>query len=109
MKFAILISVIIFAGFFGYLAHLFYRDHKIETQGRTLQARVDEVHYRSSNDNGTVNIRYRLSWQEEGISREVEGKDTIPAFYSSKVQQGSEVTIKYLDDEHITFVFDKRR
>ncbi|AGB80449.1 hypothetical protein D781_0047 [Serratia sp. FGI94] len=109
MKFAIIISVIIFAGFFAYIAHLFYRDHKIDAQGRELLAHVEEVHYRSSNDNGSINIRYRLSWQEGAATKEVEGKETIPAFYSSKVQQGSDVTIRYLDDDHIAFVFDKDR
>jgi hypothetical protein len=109
MKFAIIISVIIIAGSIAYIAYLFNRDHKIQSQGRNIQARVEEVHYISSNENGTTNIKYRLSWHEGGVTKQVEGKETIPAFYSSKVQQGSEVEIKYLDDDHILFVFDKSR
>jgi hypothetical protein len=109
MKFAIIISVIIIAGSIAYIAYLFNRDHKIQSQGRNIQARVEEVHYISSNENGTTNIKYRLSWHEGGVTKQVEGKETIPAFYSSKVQQGCEVDIKYLDDDHILFVFDKSR
>lgn len=109
MALAIVISILLFGGFFGYIAHLFYRDHKIDAQGRELLARVEEVHYRSANDTGSVNIRYRLSWPEDGGTKQVEGRETIPAFYSSKVQKGSEVTIRYLDDDHIAFVFDKDR
>ena len=109
MKFAIFISVIIIVGSITYIGYLFNRTHKIQAQGRDIQARVEEVHYLSSNENGTTNIKYRLSWHEKGMTRQVEGKETIPAFYSSKVQQGCEVEIKYLDDDHILFVFDKSR
>ncbi|WBF45402.1 DUF3592 domain-containing protein [Serratia rubidaea] len=109
MALAIVISILIFGGFFSYLGYLFYRDRKIDAQGRELLAHVEEVHYRSANDNGSINIRYRLSWQEGDATKEVEGKETIPAFYSSKVQQGSDVTIRYLDDDHIAFVFDRDR
>ncbi|CAI0924576.1 hypothetical protein V2T44_05225 [Serratia ficaria] len=107
MKFAIIISIILFAGAIAYIAYLFQRDHKIQSQGRDVQARVEEVRYLSANDNGTTNIKYRLSWHENGVTKQVEGKETIPAFYSSKVQKGCEVDIKYLDDDHIQFVFDK--
>ena len=109
MKFAIIISVILTVGVIAYIVYLFNRDHKIQTQGRDIQARVEEVHYISSNENGTTNIKYRLSWQEGDVTKQVDGKETIPAFYSSKVQQGCEVDIKYLDDDHILFVFDKSR
>ncbi|MCS4267242.1 hypothetical protein [Serratia sp. BIGb0163] len=107
MKFAIIISVILTVGVIAYIVYLFNRDHKIQTLGRDIQARVEEIHYISSNDNGSTNIKYRLSWHEKGITKQVEGKETIPAFYSSKVQKGCEVEIKYLDDDHISFVFDK--
>lgn len=109
MKFAIIISVILTVGVIAYIVYLFNRDHKIQTLGRDIQARVEEVHYISSNDNGSTNIKYRLSWHEKGMTKQVEGKETIPAFYSSKVQKGCEVEIKYLDDDHISFVFDKSR
>lgn len=109
MKFAIFISVIIIVGSITYIGYLFNRTHKIREQGRDIQARVEEVHYLSSNENGTTNIKYRLSWQDGDVTKQVEGKETIPAFYSSKVQQGCEVEIKYLDDDHILFVFDKSR
>ncbi|MNI50729.1 hypothetical protein D3C73_1054140 [compost metagenome] len=107
MKFAIIISVILTVGVIAYIVYLFNRDHKIQTLGRDIKARVEEVHYISSNDNGSTNIKYRLSWHEKGMTKQVEGKETIPAFYSSKVQKGCEVEIKYLDDDHISFVFDK--
>ncbi|CAI1200615.1 hypothetical protein [Serratia quinivorans] len=107
MKFAIIISVILTVGVIAYIVYLFNRDHKIQTLGRDIQARVEEVHYISSNDNGSTNIKYRLSWHEKGMTKQVEGKETIPAFYSSKIQKGCEVEIKYLDDDHISFVFDK--
>jgi len=109
MKFAIFFSVIIIVGSITYIGYLFNRTHKIQAQGRDIQARVEEVHYISSNENGTTNIKYRLSWQEGDVTKQVEGKAPIPAFYSSKVQQGCEVDIKYLDDDHILFVFDKSR
>ncbi|WP_326770588.1 hypothetical protein OG978_43335 (plasmid) [Streptomyces sp. NBC_01591] len=107
MKFAVIISVILVVGSIAYIVHLFNRDHRIRSQGRDLRALVEDVRYISSNDGGSANIKYRLSWCEGGVTRHVEGRDTIPAFYSSKVQKGCEVDITYLDDDHILFVFDK--
>ncbi|MDV9198245.1 hypothetical protein [Streptomyces sp. Wh19] len=68
---------------------------------------VEDVRYLGSNDGGSSNIKYRLSWTEDGVTKEVEGRDTVSAFYSSRLQKGCEIDIKYLDDNNIMFVFDK--
>lgn len=107
MIFAVIISVVIVVGSFVYIVHLFTRDHEIRSHGRDIRALVEDVRYISSNDGGSVNIKYRLSWNEDGVTRSVEGSDTISSFYSSKVQKGCEVDINYLDDDHILFVFDQ--
>ncbi|RZT94596.1 hypothetical protein EV681_3017 [Advenella incenata] len=107
MTFAIVISVLICAGIVAYIVYLFIRDHKILSQGTDVRALVEDVRYISSNDGGSITIRYRLSWTQGEVIKQVEGKETIPAFYSSKVQKGCEVNIRYLDDNHILFVFDK--
>ncbi|MEV0282273.1 hypothetical protein AB0I22_38705 [Streptomyces sp. NPDC050610] len=107
MTFVIILSVVIFVGFIAYIVNLFIRDHKIGTHGRDIHALVEDVRYLGSNDGGSVTIKYRLSWYEDGATRYAEGKDTIPAYRSSRLQKGCEVDIKYLDDDHILFVFDK--
>jgi hypothetical protein len=109
MKFVIIFSVIFIVGMVAYIVYLFNRDHKILTQGRELQATVEEVSYISSNDNGTINIKYRLALPEGAATRSVEGKETISAFNASKIQKGNKVDIKYLDDQHILFMFDKQQ
>ncbi|MFD0344649.1 hypothetical protein ACFVH0_39285 [Streptomyces sp. NPDC127117] len=107
MIFVVVISVLLVGGTIAYIVHLFNRDHKIRSQGRDIHALVENVRYVSSNDGGSTTIEYRLSWHEDGETRYVEGRDTIPAFYSSRVQKGCEIDIKYLDDDHIMFVFDR--
>ena len=107
MAFAIIFSVVISASVIAYIIYLFIRDHKILSQGTDVRALVEDVRYVSSNDGGSTTIRYRLSWVQGDVTKQVEGKETIPALYASKVQKGCEVNIKYLDDDHILFVFDK--
>ncbi|MFF4078766.1 hypothetical protein ACFYZN_05110 [Streptomyces sp. NPDC001777] len=107
MIFAIALSVVIVGGFIAYIVHLFLRDHRIDTRGRDITALVEDVRYVSSNDGGSTTIKYLLSWQEDGATKRVEGRETIPAFYSSKVQKGCEIDIKYLDDNNLQFVFQK--
>ncbi|SFY11760.1 hypothetical protein OH786_12520 [Streptomyces atratus] len=102
-----IISAILIVGSIAYIASLFKRDDEIRSHGRDIRALVEDVRYISSNDGGSVNIKYRLSWQEGGVTRSVEGRDTISSFRSSRVQKGCEVDIKYLDDDHIMFVFDE--
>ncbi|MFD9600350.1 hypothetical protein [Streptomyces sp. NPDC059970] len=94
-------------GSISYIARLFKRDHEIRAHGRDIRALVEDVRHLGSNDGGSVNIKYRLSWQEGGVTKSVEGRDTISSFRSSRVQKGCEVDIKYLDDDHIMFVFDE--
>ncbi|MFF9350731.1 hypothetical protein [Streptomyces sp. NPDC014734] len=107
VAFVFVVSFIIVAGGISYIVRLFVRDEKIRSQGRDIRALVEDVRYVSSNDGGSTTIKYRLSWQEDGATTYVEGRDTISAFRSSQVQKGCEVDIKYLDDDHILFVFDK--
>lgn len=107
MKIAIVFSVVFIVGMIVYIVYLFNRDHRIQTQGRDLQATIEDVTYISSNDNGTLNIRYRLAVQDGSVTRAVAGTETISAFYASKMQKGQNVDIKYLDDRHILFIFDK--
>ncbi len=107
MLFAVIISIVLFVGFISYIVHLFRRDHRIRWEGRDILAVVEDVRYLGSNDGGSANIKYRLSWTEDGVTKEVEGRDTVSAFYSSRLQKGCEIDIKYLDDNNIMFVFDK--
>ncbi|WP_399096265.1 hypothetical protein ACGH2B_28940 [Streptomyces sp. BBFR2] len=107
ITFVVALSVVITVGAIAHIVRLFIHDRRIEAQGREIQALVEEVRYLSSNDGGSSTIRFRLSWQENGATRQVEGKETIPAFYSSKVQRGCVVGIKYLDDDHLRFDFTK--
>ncbi|MCX4732261.1 hypothetical protein OG520_27885 [Streptomyces sp. NBC_00984] len=107
MIFVAVISVVLVVGSIAYIVYLFHRNQEIRSKGRDIRALVEDVRYISSNDGGSANIAYRLSWHEDGVVKQVEGRDTISAFYSSKVQKGCEVDIKYLDDDHIMFVFDK--
>ncbi|MFI8436830.1 hypothetical protein ACIGJO_24365 [Streptomyces sp. NPDC079020] len=107
MEFAFIISAVIVVGSTAYIVHLFRRDHKIRSQGRDIRVRVEDVRLVSTNDSGAATIKFRLSWHEDGVIRYAEGRDTISAFHSSKVQKGCEVDIKYLDDGHILFDFDK--
>ncbi|MFD7617851.1 hypothetical protein [Streptomyces sp. NPDC059802] len=107
MIFVVIISAVLIVGSIAYIVHLFHRDQEIRSKGRDIRALVEDVRYISSNDGGSANIKYRLSWHEDGVVKQVEGSDTISAFCSSKVQKGCEIDIKYLDDDHILFVFDK--
>lgn len=106
MKFVVIISGILIVGTIAYIVHLFIRGHKIETHGRDIKALVEDVRHVGTNDSGSFEIAYRLSWCEDGVTRRVDGRDTIPASRMSKVRKGCEVDIKYLDDAHILFIFN---
>ncbi|MEL5955812.1 hypothetical protein AADR41_13755 [Streptomyces sp. CLV115] len=41
------------------------------------------------------------------MTKEVEGRDTVSAFHSSRLRKGCEIDIKYLDDNNTMFLFDK--
>lgn len=107
MVFVAIISVVTFGGGFFFLLHLFRRDQKILWEGRDVRALVEDVRHLGTNDSGSVEIKYRLSWSEDGATKQVEGRDTISAARSSRVQKGCEIDIKYLDDRNIMFIFDK--
>ncbi|MFH8533766.1 hypothetical protein ACH4GE_35760 [Streptomyces tendae] len=105
LTFVVALSAVIVVGGITHVVRLFVRDHRIETRGRDIQVVVEAVRYLSSNDTGAATIWFRLSWQEGGATRRVEGKDTIPGFYSSRVQKGCVVGIKYVDDKNFHFNF----
>lgn len=107
MTVAIIISVLLTVGAIGYIVHLFIRDHRIRAHGRDIRMRVEDVRHLATNENGAATIRYRLSWREDGEIRRVEGQDTISGFHASQVQKGRDVLIRYLDDDHVQFVFDR--
>ncbi|MFF8503991.1 DUF3592 domain-containing protein [Streptomyces anulatus] len=104
--FVVALSVAITVGMIGYIASLFVRDHKIATRGRDIRALVEDVRHVATSDSGSVTVKYRLSWIEGGEARHVEGRETIPARRLPQVRKGSEVDIRYLDDDHLAFVFD---
>lgn len=106
MTFAVIISVILTVGMIAYIVRLFLRDDKIKTHGRDIKALVEDVRHVGTNESGSFEIAYRLSWREGDVTRHVDGRDTIPASRMPKVQKGCEVDIKYLDDAHILFVFN---
>ncbi|MFF2008106.1 hypothetical protein ACFVWY_03390 [Streptomyces sp. NPDC058195] len=103
---ALVISAVIAVGFIGYLVSLFKRDHDIRWNGRDVRALVEDVRHIGTNDAGSFDITYRLSWQEDGEKKMVEGRDTIPARRFPQLRAGSEVAITYLDDRKIMFLFD---
>ncbi|MGW3086721.1 hypothetical protein [Streptomyces sp. NPDC001108] len=103
---AFLISAVIAVGFVGYLATLFKRDHDIRWHGRDVRALVEDIRHIGTNDAGSFEIAYRLSWQEDGEKKTVEGRDTIPARRFPLLRPGHETAIRYLDDRKIMFVFD---
>ncbi len=107
MTFVIVLSVVICAGAVAYIASLFISDHHILTRGRDVRARVEEARHLGANENGAVTLAYRLSWREGAATKRVEGRETIPARHAPRVRVGDEVDIKYLDDNHILFMFDK--
>ncbi|MFC9759249.1 hypothetical protein, partial [Streptomyces sp. NPDC056921] len=107
MLFVYIVSAAIVIGTVSYIIHLFLRDHMIDTHGREIRALVEDVRRVAEYDGGSITIEYRLSWHEDGETKYVEGRETILARRSSQVQKGCEVDIKYLDDDHISFVFDK--
>ncbi|MEU0628290.1 hypothetical protein [Streptomyces sp. NPDC005989] len=107
MLFVYIVSAAIAIGAVSYIIHLFLRDHMIDTHGREIRALVEDVRRVAEYDGGSITIEYRLSWHEDGETKYVEGRETILARRSSQVQKGCEVDIKYLDDDHISFVFDK--
>ncbi len=107
MQLILILSVAITVGAVAYIVHLFIRDHKIETHGRDIVALVEDVRHVATSDTGSMTVKYRLSWREDGAIRYVEGRETIPAARFPRLQKGRQVDIKYLDDNHISFVFDK--
>ncbi|MGW2113127.1 hypothetical protein [Streptomyces sp. NPDC001948] len=107
MLFIYIFSAAIAVGTVSYIIHLYRRDHLIDTRGRDIRALVEDVRRVAEYDGGSITIKYRLSWQENGATKYAEGRETILAHRSSQVQKGCEIDIKYLDDEHISFVFDK--
>ncbi|MEU8668154.1 hypothetical protein AB0C71_14780 [Streptomyces anulatus] len=106
MVFVVVPSVAMAVGAIGYIASLFVRDHKIDTRGRDIRVLVEDVRHVGTNDSGSVTIKYRLSWNEGGEARYVEGRETLPARRLPQVRKGCEVDIRYLDDDHLAFVFD---
>ncbi|WP_307360721.1 hypothetical protein [Microbacterium murale] len=101
-----MIAAVLAIGVTLYLVHLFRRDHRIRTRGRRVRARVEDVRHVTSADTGAVTIRYRLSWIENGVTKRVEGRETILAKRVAEVQRGREVDIIYVDDDHIQFEFE---
>ena len=106
MTFAIILSSCICVGLVAYIVSLFIRDHNILSRGRSLRVRVEVVRHLGTNESGAVTVGYRLSWREGGVTRRVEGRETIPARHVQRLQAGCEVDIKYLDDDHILLMLD---
>lgn len=106
MVFVVVLSVAMAVGAIGYIARLFVRDHRIDTQGRDIRVLVEDVRHVGTNDSGSVTIKYRLSWNEGGEARYVEGRETLPARRVPQVRKGCEVVIRYVDDDRLSFVFD---
>ncbi|WP_327711322.1 hypothetical protein OG912_24955 [Streptomyces sp. NBC_00464] len=106
MKLAVIVSVILVVGAIVGIGRLFVRDHKIETHGRDIKAQVEDIRHVGTNDGGSFEIAYRLSWREGDARRTVDGRDTVLASRMPQLQKGCEVDIKYLDDAHILFVFN---
>lgn len=99
------IAIIVFGGFFIWICYLFYNDARIANHGVELQAKIISMKAVSSNENGSTNVRYKLLVEFPEGERIVEGKDTIATFYSSQLEPGKEIRIKYLDDKNLTFLF----
>lgn len=106
MIIAFVVSAVIAVGFVGYLATLFKRDHDVRWNGRDVRALVEDVRHVGTNDAGSFEITYRLSWQEDGARKTVEGRETISARRFPQLRPGHEIAIRYLDDRNVRFVFD---
>lgn len=100
-----ILAVILFGGAFVWVVSLFYKDARINKHGVVLDAKIENIKAVSSNENGSTNVVYTLSVSKDGEERLVKGKNTIPTFYSSQLQPGETIKIKYLDDKNIEFIF----
>ncbi|MFB8033926.1 hypothetical protein ACFC5Z_13415 [Streptomyces sp. NPDC056004] len=107
MLFVYIFSAAIAVGTVSHIIHLSLRDRMIDTHGREIRALVEDVRRVAEYDDGSITIAYRLSWHEDRETKCVEGRETILARRSAQVQEGCEIDIKYLDDDHISFVFEK--
>ena len=100
-----LIVFVTLGGVVIWVVTLFYKDAKIENNGVVLAAKIINMSAVSANDNGSSNIRYKLLVEFPEGPRLVEGKDTISTFYSSQLEPGKTIKIKYLDDNNLRFIF----
>jgi hypothetical protein len=101
------LSVLLAVGAVVYIARLFRRDHKIRWEGRDIRVLVEDVRHVATNESGSPTLRYRLSWEEDGVTRRIEGRETVLARHAPQLKKGREIDIKYLSDDRILFVFDK--
>ncbi|MDA4891344.1 MULTISPECIES: DUF3592 domain-containing protein [Microbacterium] len=91
----------------AWVVWLVVQDRRIQAEGRDVRVLVEEARVVARNDSSSVTVRYRLSWSEGGRVRRVEGTETIGAHRMQAVRAGEEVTIRYLDDGQLRFVFDR--
>jgi len=94
-----------------YIGYLFYKESKIERYGIITTASINESRSISSNENGSSNIFFVLSFTDDTTHeiRTVKLTKTISTFYASQLQAGMQVKIKYLknDPKELSFIFKK--
>ncbi|UYO96907.1 hypothetical protein OED01_15090 [Microbacterium sp. M28] len=95
MTLVVLIVVVILVGF---IVSLFIRDRQFRKHGRRIKVRLDDVRHVGTSETGAVTVRYRASWAEDGRTKLIEGRETIPAKRLRQMQVGRSVYVFYLGD-----------
>ncbi|MDZ7320483.1 hypothetical protein N4G41_02430 [Kosakonia sacchari] len=103
---AVLVIALV-GGFVLYIGRQCYLAYQTDQHGRLLNAKILSMRSTGSNDGGSTNVVYELAVDFDGVERIVKGSQTIDTFYSSQLEPGKEIQIKYLDDENILFQYRK--
>ncbi|WP_406247492.1 hypothetical protein ACI7YT_17915 [Microbacterium sp. M] len=93
-----LIGLLILLAGIGFVVSLFVRDRRFRTHGRRVRVRLEEVRHVGTSETGSVTVRYRASWREDGVLKIVDGRETIPAKRLRQMREGATVDILYLGD-----------
>lgn len=61
-----LIGLLILLAGIGFVVSLFVRDRQFRKHGRRVRVRLEEVRHVGTSETGSVTVRYRASWREDG-------------------------------------------
>lgn len=101
----------IIAAVIAYIGYQFYRDSQIDKSGITTTAEILESRVISSNQQGSSNVFFVLSYVDSSTNenKTIRATETVPTFYASQLQVGMKVKIKYMKDnpDKMAFIFNK--